>query len=217
MAVEIKLACLGYSELDRFGGIKAQASLDAADERQYNASWFAGLGVTGMPYGPSGDDGAEGVLLDRVGPYSGVIVAARDRRGAKIYGQLEPGDTVLHATGPDAKPQVLLKRKKRIAAVLTEDSQGKTLGLIFDGTEDTVTLTAFGQVIQITRDGGMHLCSRNGQHGLSIRDDGVHVRGNVILGGTTPAPGMYLMMGPATGQSGTPVPMVPALGVAVGV
>lgn len=218
MSIVAELAAIGHSDLDRFGGIQAQASLDADDEKQYpGASWFAGLGVTGMPYGPSKRGFVEGVLIDRVGPYSGIIIAARDRRGTNIYGQLEPGDTCLHCTGEDPKPQVLLKREKRIAAMLTEDSKGKTAGIIIEGAEDRATVTLFGWTIQVTREGGIVMSSKNGLHGITITDSGGHLRGNWVLGGATPVPGMYLMLGPATGQlPAAPVALVPALGVAIG-
>lgn len=219
MSIVAKLAAIGHSFLDRFGAIQAQASLDADDQRQYpGASWFAGLGVTGMPYGPTERGFVEGVLIDRVGPYSGIVIAARDRRGTNIYGTLKPGDSVLHSTGPDAKTQVLCKREGDVVAMLTEDSRQKTCGIIIEGHEDRATFAFFGWVIQVTRDGGIVMSSKNGLHGLTITDDGVHVRGNVVLGGTTPTPGMYLMMGPATGSPGgaASVPMFPALGVAIG-
>ena len=217
MAVTVKVAALGHSTLDEYGRVRIQASLDGLDEQQYPAAhYFAGLGVAAMPYGPSEDGHCEGILLDHFGGYTGVIVGARDGRTTGVYGKLGPGDTVMHSTGPKQAAQVQCKEEGQIVAAITKDSKGKTCGIIIQGEDDTISVVAFGHLVQITRDGGIQLSSRNGQNGISVTDDVVHIRGNVVLGGMAPVPGMAVMLGPLAGQAGSPVPLVPAVGVSVG-
>jgi hypothetical protein len=180
------------------------------------------VGMTAMPYGKSGEGDAtttaEAVVLDNLGGFEAVVVGGRDHRTAKMVGAMKPGDTVLHTTGPNEVAQVQLKEKKRQAMLVTRRKNGEMMIINLDGAEDVVHIAAFKFVIQITPDGGIEMSSANGKNGITISDDVVWVRGNVVLGGATPIPGMALMIGPAIGSPGGPAgaPLIPAMGVAVG-
>lgn len=179
------------------------------------------VGMTAMPYGKSGDGdetkASEAVVLDNLGGFEAVVVGGRDHRTAKMVGKLSPGDTVLHTTGPNEVAQVQLKEKKRQAMLVTRRKNGEMIVLNLDGLEDVVQLVAFGHLYQMSPD-GIDMSSANGQHGISISNSGVWVRGMVLLGGQSPIPGMALMLGPAIGSPGGPAaaPMIPAMGVAIG-
>jgi hypothetical protein len=218
--VDIELVALGSSFIDeQTGETRWQASQSADDRRQIpDAVVFGSLGVSSQPYGPTNtDDFCEGILLTQIGGYMGYVIGARDARSTRAIGNLSPGDTCLHATGPKSHAKVLLKEKKSVAAVMTTDKRGKNMVISLEGEDERLTIAALGYAIQITRDGGIAMSSRNGQHGITISDQGVHVRGNVVLGGSVPLPGMALMMGPQSGQpAGGAVVLMPAMGVTVG-
>ena len=222
MSPEIEVCALGAATLDASTGETVwQASQSPDDRRQIpEATVIQSLGVSSQPYGPSDDktEFCEGLLLTQAGGYMGVVFAARDARSTRAIGRLAPGDTCLHATGAKSHAKVLLKEDQAVAALITTDKRGKNMLISLEGEEERVTIAALGYAVQITREGGITMSSRNGQHGITISDSGVHVRGAVVLGGMVPAPGLALMLGPQTGSPGGAgsMPMVPAIGVTVG-
>lgn len=174
------------------------------------------LGVTSLPYGPTDSGHAEGIVAENVAGLPGVVVAAWDTRNHSIVGNLKPGDTVVHATGPSRAAQLQLKEETRQALLTTRGKNGKQLYLLLDGDERTLQVNANGALIQIDEDGTIALSSKNGANGITINDDCVHVRGNVVLGGMAPIPGQAIALCPPPGGSGSALQFKTASGVMVG-
>lgn len=212
---------LGFAKVDK-GEAQVQV-YDPSTGAREDLPMFGALGVTALPYPPAMDsdedksgEWAEGLVTD-VDGYKGAVIAYRDRRNAAIVGNLKPGDTAAHTTGPGKKAQLQLKQSG-LAALMCKDSKGKDMALIMDGNGDSVSLTAFGHHITLSRDGGIVLGEKNGGTGITITKDYVHIRGTVILGGMAPNAAQSIMLGPPTGSPGGPasVPLMPAMGVFIG-
>lgn len=156
------------------------------------------LGVSSLPYPPDDSGHAEGILLEGVGGLPGVIVSAWDTRTFSLFGNLEPGDTVLHSTGPAKAAQAILKEKKRQAILATKDTNGKQILVILDGKNDKVQVSAFGYIIEMSRAGGINLDV--GKCGLSLHpEQGGKLRGTWTLGGMAAVPAMSMAVAsPAT-------------------
>lgn len=173
------------------------------------------LGVTSVPW-PKDDKGhAEGVVIPGAGNRDGVIVGARDTRCAKIAGKLKPGDTVVHSTGPNQSAQLQLKEESRQAALATTDAAGKGMIVLLDGKAKEIQISGFGMLFKMSPSG---ITLTNGDATILMQGKTIALGGEVILGGLTPNPAQKLMTGPPTGSPGGPasVPLLPAMGVAVG-
>lgn len=222
--MRLDVVTLGASKLDSDSGAPlVQAVQPATDESDVESfgevPLMQCLGVTSAPYPADGDGRyCEGVIASGIGGSDGVVIGARDTRTADIVGNLKPGDTIVHTTGPQQAAQLQLKEEKRQAVLVTKGTDGTQVLLVLDGKNDKVTLAAFGFVFNIDKTSAS-LVSPNGQNGLVVSDSGVHVMGKVILGGRTPNPAMSIMLGPLTGSPGgsTSAPMVAAPGVFIGV
>ncbi len=152
------------------------------------------------------------MIVGGVGGADAVIIGARDTRTAKIAGNLKPGDTVVHSTGPKQAAQLQLKEDKRQAMLVTKGSDGKQAMLLLDGKNDKVTIAAFGFVIDISKSSGtMSLMSPNGQNGIVISDSGTRIMGQIVhnLGGP-------LSLAAGTAANIGAVGLVPVPGVFVG-
>lgn len=221
---------LGYTRVE--GGVPFVQVYDPASGSREDLPMFGALGVTALPFPPEMDEDdspsgewAEGLVSYDVDGFKGVVFGYRDSRGAAIVGNLKPGDTAIHTTGPGKKAQLQLKQAG-LAAVMCKDSRDKDMVLLMNGKDDEVTLTAFGNHITISRD-GIVLGEKSGGAGITITKNYVHIRGQVLLGGAAPNPAMALMMGPntpnvpyiipVTGAPTTPTPttLLPVPGVFV--
>jgi hypothetical protein len=216
----IDICQLGTSRVDpKTNVVKSQTSRGPEGEETFGElPHYQALGLTAVPWPPDDTGAAEGVVAEGAGGLPGVILGGRDSRTNAIVGNAKQGDTILHTTGPEQSAQLQLKEKKRQAVLATKDSKQKQIVLSLDGKADSVTIAAFGYIVQIQRDSGINLCSKNGKNGISITDDCVHIRGNVVLGGMVAIPAMAPMMGPVTGSPGGPasVPLIAAKGVTFG-
>jgi hypothetical protein len=174
------------------------------------------LGVTAVPYRPTDDGHVEIVLDDDVAGLDAVGLGMRDLRTAKAVGNAEEGDTILHSTGPQQAAQVQCKEKKRQVAAVTEDSSGKTVLLLLDGTNDKVQISGFGKMFQMTRDG---FTLSTGGASITIEGDQISLLGKVHMGGLSAAPGFVPMLGPASGSPGGPTspPMLAAKNVTMSI
>src|SRR4051812_3021453 len=84
------------------------------DVEQYGEiEMMSQLGVDACPAEADDSGQAQGVVCESIGGSTAVCIGAIDRRNADIYGNLSPGDTCVHATGPLGVAQCLLKAKKR--------------------------------------------------------------------------------------------------------
>lgn len=143
------------------------------------------LGLSAAPYQATKDGAVEAVVARDIPGIDGAVVAARDTRSAKIVGNLKPGDTVLHSTGPKQAAQVQLKEDKQQAAILTKTSGGKTMMFLLDGDADVVQLTHAGAMFQIDKSGDIAIVNGSGA-GLLVQGGNVHVIGNPVLGAGNP-------------------------------
>lgn len=164
---------------------------------------FSCLGVTALPYQATADGNAQGVVV-KVDGFDGVLIGARDTRTAGIVGNLKPGDTAVHSTGPSQAAQLLLKEEKRQAVLMTKDSKKKSAVLLLDGKNDKVQIAAFGCLFEISRENGICLVGEHGKASIQIVGDTIVLRGKILLGGAAPT-GAVMVMGP-TGPM--PIPNV---------
>jgi hypothetical protein len=195
---------------------------DDPDDREPmgDAPLMSALGVTAIPYPPDASGHAEAVVITDVGGLPSVAVGCWDTRTHAIAGNAKPGDTILHTTGPSKAAQVQLKEDKRQAVVVTRGTDDKQIMVLLDGKNDKLQLVGFGYIIELSPQ-GIELAA--GSNGISINEDAVHIRGNVVIGGMAAPPGMCLAMGTlatwtaigaaaAVAVPGTP-PLIPAPGV----
>jgi hypothetical protein len=167
---------------------------------------FQGLGITALPYPADASGSAEGVILRNCGGRDAVCIGGRDTRSAAIVGNMKPGDTVVHSTGPAQAAQLQLKEEKRQAVLATKDSRKQTVAIVLDGKNDHIQIAGFGAAVQLDKNGNISMFNASGA-GIVIDGDNVTISGNLKLPGMLP--GLCLMQGPPTGSPGGPtsVPM----------
>lgn len=154
---------------------------------------YQALGVTALPYAPTDDGHAEGIILRDVGNLNGAIVGARDDRCAGVVASMQPGDAVLHSCDPKAKAQVRVHANRQIAMV-TEGSDGKTMLQLLDGKNDKITITAFGGLVEMTPD-GVSIVAPGSKASILLRGDQISLLGKVQLGGNVPAQNVLCALG----------------------
>lgn len=151
-----------------------------------DAPLMQALGLSAAPYGKTADGYCEGVVMT-VGARDAVCVGARDTRTAKIIGNLKPGDTVLHTTGPNQAAQLQLKEAKKQAVLVTKGSDGKQMLFSLDGNGDKVTLAAFGMCFEFNKQNQSIALMVNGTTGIVITAAGTRILGPLLIGpGSTP-------------------------------
>lgn len=182
-----------------------------------NVPVFQGLGISSMPAAPDGKGHAEALIARNCGGFEAVAIGARDTRSAGIVGQLRPGDTAVHTTGPNQGAQLLLKDNKRMAVLTARQANRKSQAVVLNGDAEKLQILANGAVIEITEDGAITLTCAGGGAGIKIADGQVNIMGRVVLGGLTAVPGQAIMLGPVTGFPPGPTPVLqPAVGVFIG-
>ncbi len=184
-------------------------SEDGSDATDYgDVPFMCSLGVTARPF-PADENGtAQGIIADDLPGIDGVCIGGRDTRTTKVFGNLSPGDTALHSTGPEEAAQVLCKEKDRQVAAVSKDSAGKNMIILMDGKNDKITISGFGQLIEMTRE-GISIAERGGS-GMLFQNGVAYVLGTVVLGGLTP-------FAPVHSGIGVGVTSIPTPGVFVGV
>ncbi len=127
-----------------------QQSEDPEDSESFDDTpMFGALGLIARPYPKDSRGKCQGLLI-RDASY-GAVVGMRDNRTNDVYGNLEPGDVCLFATGPKHKARVIIKEETDTVVILGKDSNGKDTML--SSGQDGISLQAFGGIIQITEDG----------------------------------------------------------------
>src|SRR5688572_7572162 len=126
---DAEIVQLGASSL-KDGGARWQCSVGVANDNDDNVSYgeigvFQSLGMTSLPWPKDASGSAEGVMLKGVGSKKGVVIAGCDTRSAKVVGKMDPGDSVLHSTGPDQTAQVRVQGKKKSASIIVKGADGK--------------------------------------------------------------------------------------------
>lgn len=195
-------------------GVTKVSDEDGDEEPLGEGDVFQGLGLTSAPW-PSDDSGkAEAVCVRGVAGRDTVYVGARDTRSASIVGNLKPGDTVVHSTGPQQAAQLQLKEKKRQAALVSKNSAGKTMVFLLDGEADKAQIVLAGMAFEMNAKEKTILLT-NGKASIIIDGDVIALDGVVVPGGTKPNPAMKFMVSPMVG--GVPVPVATtAAGVVAG-
>ncbi len=203
--MQADIVLLGASSLDEeTGAVRWQANVPIHDDTEDienlgEIDAVQALGVASRPY-PKDEAGfAEGILLRGCGGRSAVCVAARDTRTARIVGNLEPGDTAVHSTGPNQAAQLLLKEQKKQAVLLSKDSRDNAMVLVLDGKNDKVQIAARGAIFEINASGDVSIASSGGA-AILLQGQDIHILGTLHLPGMSP--GMALMQGPLIGSPG---------------
>lgn len=165
---------IGYSELDPITHLPTIQALnpiegDSDFENFGQTAYYGPIGLTSLPYQASDDGYCEGLVVRDVAGLNGALVGYRDDRSATIYGQLSPGDTCVHSTGPNLAAQLLLKEERKQAALITKDSNGKDVGISIDGTDNSITIFGFGCAIKLSSE-GINLAA--GSYSIQLTSDG---------------------------------------------
>lgn len=206
--IDGEIVDVGFAKLDPDTGellVNADAMMGSSYEE---TPVLSQLGVTAMPY-PATDEGTSQMLvLTGIAGANGVCVGGNDTRTAKITGNMKPGDTIVHSTGPQQAAQLQLKEEKRQCALVTKDDRGKDFGLFLDGTKVTGTFTIpKAGTIHITQDQGVVITDNTGKASIQLIDGKVIILGQIVLGGRTPS--VPMLAGP--------LPGIPAAGVFLGI
>lgn len=208
--IDAEVVDLGFADQDPDTGelrVQGKAMLGATYDQ---TTVMSQLGVTAMPY-PATDDGtAQAFVISGIAGLDGVCVGANDTRTAKIVGNLKPGDTIVHSTGPQQAAQLQLKEEKRQCALVTKNDAKKDFGLFLDGNKNTGTLTVpKAGTIHITKDQGVVITDNTGKASIQLIDGKVIIMGTVVLGGRIPTANVMVGLSPIAGAA-------PAPGVFVG-
>jgi hypothetical protein len=213
---DLDLAILGSAKLTEESVPVWQASVEAANDNDDTDALgeidvFQSLGVSSLPF-PKDDRGsAQAIVARNVGGKNGVVIGARDKRCAKIVGNLKPGDTVLHSTDAQLAAQVQCKGEKRQVVCATKDTQDKTAAVVLDGLNDKYTVAVFGHLFEISRENGFSFVHESG-NGITIGPEGTRIIGPILHAGIPP--GMALVAALPQPQVVGPLtnPLAPVLG-----
>lgn len=166
-----------------------QATVPITNDDDYESfgevASFQTLGITSLPFAPTEDGAAEGIILRDVGNLNGAIVGTRDGRCANVVANMQPGDAVLHSCDPKAKAQVRVHANRQIA-LATEGTDGKTMLAMLDGKNDKITITAFGGIIEMTKD-GISIVAPGSKSSVLLNGDQISIFGNTQIGSQTPS------------------------------
>ena len=211
MAAMLRHAFLGAGVL-KDGTVRIQAFVPVGDETEdtedlAELTLCQALGISSLPHGQTSDGAAEAVVVEGLGGRLGLILGALDTRSSAVVGTMEPGDTVMHSTGPDQVAQVRCQEKKRSASVIVKGSDGKHMLVILDGKNNKIQILGRGAAIEIDEGGDISL---NGKGGASIliQGDSIALNGKLKLPGMPP--GMMLLAAPIAG----PAVLIPVTGAA---
>lgn len=197
--------------LELVGGVPvvkaSQPLTDDSDTEPFgDVPLMQALGLSSAPWPASPEGHCEGVVLGPIGGRDAVCVGARDTRTAAIIGNLAPGDTVVHSTGPQQAAQLQLKEAKRQAILSTKTTDGKTAVCGLDGLNNKFVTAIFGYMFEISEANGICLTDATGNAGIQIKDGTVSVFGTVVLGGRVPLAPVHSGVG--AGPTSIPTPGV---------
>jgi hypothetical protein len=214
------IAFLGASSIDKTTGAPLwepyiPVGNDTADIEPFGPTdVFQSLGVSSNPWQKDDNGHAETVVLRHCGGKNAVCIGGRDTRNTKIYGKLGPGDTCVHTTGPEQAAMLLLKEVAKLAALLTKDSGGKSIGLSISGAGDKIQLFGFGCQVQLSSKG--LLLAGTGGASIFLSDGKINFNGTPLMGMGVGANMCFALMPqvpPPTPAPGAPLPLAPALGI----
>jgi hypothetical protein len=197
--VQAKMSQVGDSENDA-------PSLDGAP-------LFNALGVTAMPWPADERGNAQALGFDDLPGTTGAAAIPRDTRVADVVEELGPGETCVHATGPDFGTRIFLK-KQLIALVIDDDCM-----VVLDRENKKFAVNLFGMHLELSAENGFVVNPGGAEYQLK---NGIHMLlGQVLLGGRTPVSSVLYTSVPGKPVVGVPSPDptsgVPAMGVFIGV
>lgn len=173
---------------------------------------FGTLGVVAIPWPSDSTGGAQGIVEEGLGGQNGVITAMRDLRAAGVVEELGPGETAIHATGPDFDARVFLK--KQLAAVMVGDD----CAIVMDRETKKFSISCFGLHFEMSEENGV--CVSTGGATSQWKGGLQSHMGQIVLGGRNPLLPVASMAVPqALGVApGSPVVgLAQAMGVFIGV
>jgi len=216
MKIDVAILELGALALRRgvalWQGIKRSGDSDEDIEPMGDGDVFQGLGLTSAPYPSDGNGKAEGIGLRGVGGRLLSWIGARDTRSAAIVGNLKPGDTVVHSTGPQQAAQIQLKEEKRQVAAVTKDASGKTMVVLLDGNSGKFQIVLNGMMIDMDPS-NKSITLTNGAASILMQGGTIALDGNVILGGKIGDPVNKVAIAPGLPPG---VPAAPGIGLTFG-
>lgn len=164
-------------------------------------------GITAKPF-PATDEGrAYGLVVDGVAGHEGVLVGWRDSRCTKVYGEIQPGDTVLHGTGPNHQSQV--RCGEQYVAVMV----GNDVAINVDRKKKKIQISGFGHMFEMSDTGGISMFEKGGA-GICAKDGKLALVGAVVAGGIVPNPALMIATGTAANIAAAG--LAPAKGVFIG-
>jgi hypothetical protein len=223
MFQNVEIAFLGASSVSsKTGVILWEPSVPVTDGDQDIEPFgptavYQGLGFASMPYQKTAEGYAECIVIRHCGGRNAVCIGGRDTRTARVVGNMKPGDTVVHSTGPNQAAQLQLKEEKFQAVLTTKNkTDSKTMAVILDGATGKIQITAHGALIEIDPDGDLSLLNKSGS-GILIQGSDVFVVGT-LRAGKGVGPFSSFMLGPATGSPGgtLSVPLVACQAMSAG-
>src|SRR5690349_11024216 len=119
--LNVDIAILGASSVDKKTGVVLWEPIvpitdgDADVEPFGLTAVYQALGFASMPFPKTSDGYAECLVVRHCGGRNAVCLGGRDTRTASVVGNMRPGDTVVHSTGPNQAAQLQLKEEKRQA------------------------------------------------------------------------------------------------------
>lgn len=215
--MELEVVKLGASKLnEKTNSPQWQAlnevSDDPNDTEQFgDIDVFQGLGVSSMPWPADADSHAEGIIVRNCGNRDAICVGARDTRTAACYGNMKPGDTIMHSTGPNQSAQVQCKETKKQVVLFTRDQSDKGMIVMVDGKNEQIQINAFGMIFQMKKGEGITINNGEGAS-LILQGPDLFLQGNIHIAGINP--GMFLQTAPGPSPGGpASLPTIPLMGV----
>lgn len=171
-----------------------------------NSEWWQHIGFASRPSNPvAGKSAAQTIAI--TGSENDICIASKDVRGQSIYGNLQPGETCIYASGKNGTSQgrILLKDDGSINIVTNSNNteDGKTVMLRVSPTEILLS-NEFGAIC--INENGLQLRSKNGAI-VSLKDettgtsiglvaDKIAVTGGSVGIGANPLPTNTACFGP---------------------
>lgn len=184
----IEIVELGASELDpESGALLSQASgaepSDDAEPTDYGrALVMMALGLAARPAPADENGSAQGIAVQTEGS-DGVLIGGHDPRAGGVYGELQPGETAMFATGKGFQSRALAK-KKLFAIVV-----GQNLAIVVDGRvegDEQIILSCPGGAFKISNRDGVVISDETGKACLQMKGGVSALLGDLLLGGRMP-------------------------------
>ncbi len=152
------------------------------------------LGVTSAPHN---ETAARGVLLRNVSGAVGVVVGAFANALGDIVGNLVPGDTCVHGTGPNHGTRLFLKEQV-VELVITGEGNNPDVLVQIDRSDNKAQIAIAGHVAELSEDNGLRIDAEGGQASIIMKKDEIWLKcGKLKLGDKAAVPVAAGTAGPA--------------------